>query len=1164
MESVRRTRGESQLSHADVPHFVVTPVGQNVRMPDRLLTPTKITAWLDCAHFLTLRHEVDSGVRPDSSAMFGEMARMLMQKGLDHEAAVLERYRAEGRQVFVVPEREQRESHGRWVARVGDVLSVGHEVIFQMPFVHEGIRGVADFLEQVVDSDGNVSYEPVDAKLARNAAKPGHVLQLCFYAEAIGALAGRMPERVHIELGSGIRESVRVDDVIAYWRRLRGGLADLVAEPPSTPTVPVRCDHCEFCEFELVCDAEWRASDSLVHVAGVRRADQVVLEAAGVDTIASLASLDIEVPELDAARMVRMVRQASLQVQARTASEEGPPPFELLAPSSSGLAGSSDDGVDPVVPELTGFAALPAPDDGDIFLDYEGHPFWQADVGLFFLFGFIQRDIEGEWGFEAFWAHDQVEEKRATQALVDYLVERRRRFPNMHVYHYNHTERTSLVRLAADYGVAEAELDHLIQTGLFVDLFPIVTGAMQVGVESYGLKHIERLAAYERSHEIDRGAGAVVEYEHWMKDRDDARLERIARYNEDDVRATMAVRDWLIEQRPDGIDWRDAVLEPEVNDEELDARIEALHAFGPDTDEHLMGDLLGYWRRERRVVAADALRLSMADDLDQLESLGAITRLTFDGFEPRLTKKGNERKWPVAVFSFPQQPLDPDIAKDSKMIFALTEQEWAFFTLDDIDRDAGTLEISWNQEMIDRAVFPTSLVQFVNYPEGAKLVALSALADQMLAGDAAAVGHAMLRNDPVHFMPGEGPDGGVFDGGYQAICEWAPYLDRSFVPIQGPPGTGKTFTGAHVIRALVKTGRRVGVTAMSHHAIDNLMEAVVERFDAEGDELRAVRKAKSGSADGVEYIDDNARCADGPYDVIAGTPWLFASQAMRDRPVDVLIIDEAGQLGLADTLAASISASNVILLGDPRQLGQVVKATHPDGSGASALEHLLGADGLTVQPDRGVLLDVTWRMHPDVCDFISDLMYEGKLTSEPSCAGQTTTAGTGLRWIRANHHGRSTESPEEADLVVELVADLLGTDWTDQHNVSRALTTDDFIVVAPYNNQRRLIAAALNAHPATSGVDVGTVDKFQGREAAVVLFSMATSSAELIPRTADFLFSKNRLNVAVSRARCLAYLICTPELLDTRARTVAEMELISALCSFAERGSPQITPDPWV
>jgi len=192
-----------------------------------------------------------------------------------------------------------------------------------------------------------------------------------------------------------------------------------------------------------------------------------------------------------------------------------------------------------------------------------------------------------------------------------------------------------------------------------------------------------------------------------------------------------------------------------------------------------------------------------------------------------------------------------------------------------------------------------------------------------------------------------------------------------------------------------------------------------------------------------------------------------------------------------------------------------------------------------------------------VCGFISEVMYEGKLTSHDSCVGQTTMAGTGLRWIRAEHDGNDTKSPEEATLAVSTIEGLIGTDWTNQDGETRPLTAEDFIVVTPYNDQRRLVTKSINENPLTAGVEVGTVDKFQGREAAVVLFSMATSSKEFMPRTADFLFSKNRLNVAISRARCIAYLICTDQLLDTRARNVEEMELISALCSFVERAGSE-------
>jgi predicted RecB family nuclease len=1125
-------------------------------MAERLLTPSKITAWLDCAHYLTLKHEVDTKVREHPPSMFGEMAQMLLEKGQEHEQAVLDRYRADGREVCEVPQRAEHESFAAWVERVANVLLVGHDVIYQMPFVHGGVRGIADFLERVDLPDGRFTYEPVDAKLARKEAKPGHVLQLCFYAEAIADRLGTAPEQMHLELGSGARETVRVDDVAAYWRRLRGRLADLVAEPGG-PTTPEKCDHCGFCEFELVCDAEWRAADSLIHVAGVRTVDRHVLEADEVDTIAGLAALDRSVDELDPVRLERFVRQASLQVQARAAPEGTAPPFELLDSATQETEPDDDAPADaqPDPSTLTGFAALPAPDDGDVFLDFEGHPFWRADAELFFLFGLIERDDAGEWQFREFWAHDRDEEKQAVADLVAYLAERRSRFPGMHVYHYNHTERSALQRLTREHGVAELELERQVATGMFVDLFRVVTGAMQVGVESYGLKYIELLTDFERGHEIDRGAGAVIEYEHYMRDRDGEHLTRIARYNEDDVRATRALRDWLVTHRPDGGSWRPAVIEPLEPDVELDERIEALHAFGPGTPEHLMGDLLGYWRREKSVVAADCLRLSMAPDDDQFDSLDAIARLSFIGSEPRLGKNGKPLTSDLATFQFPPQPVSPEIRKGSKLIQAIDERSWAFFDVVDIDAESGELQVLWSIEHADAGWFPTSLVHYVWFRESPKPEALCELADQMLTGSATSVAHAILRRDPSRFLPGTGPAGGRFVGGYEAICEWAPHLDRSYVPVQGPPGTGKTFTGAHVVRALVRQGKRIGITAMSHQAIDNQMQAVVDRFTDDGDLplLQAVRKNENGPVTGVTYQNDPKKCATGDFNVIAGTPWLFANQAMRDNPVDVLIVDEAGQLGLADTLAAAVSARNVILLGDPQQLPQVAQASHPDGSGASALEHLLGPGVRTFPDDRGVLLDTTWRMHPDVCDFISDVMYDGKLASHESCHGQTTVAGTGLRWIRAEHDGNSTESPEEAAIVAATIERLIGTNWTDQKSNVRPITTSDVIVVTPYNDQRRLIERTLTANPIAASVEVGTVDMFQGREAAVVVFSMATSSAEFMPRQADFLFSKNRLNVAISRARCLAYLICTDELLDTRARDVEEMTLISALCAFVER-----------
>ena len=236
--------------------------------------------------------------------------------------------------------------------------------------------------------------------------------------------------------------------------------------------------------------------------------------------------------------------------------------------------------------------------------------------------------------------------------------------------------------------------------------------------------------------------------------------------------------------------------------------------------------------------------------------------------------------------------------------------------------------------------------------------------------------------------------------------------------------------------------------------------------------LNAVRRRAQpddGGLPGVTYVGGNGPCAKSEFNLVAGTTWLFAADAMRDARVDVLIVDEAGQLALADALAASRSAGNLILLGDPLQLPQVAQASHPGGGGRSVLGHVLG-DEVTLSPERGVFLVETRRMHPDVCGFISDQIYEGRLASHPSCATQSTVAGTGLRWLRADHRGCSTESVEEAELVAEQVIGLLGTPWVDQKGMEAPLTVDDFMVVAPYNDQVRLLREYLDGDERTRGV----------------------------------------------------------------------------------------------
>jgi len=1112
-------------------------------MVERLLTPSKISAWLGCGHYLSLRNQVESGFLKVEQTPLNALAEILIDKGNQHESSCLDDYEAMGKTIYEVPGRNANESFEEWVRRVGNALAKGYDVVYQMPFVHEGMRGIADFLIKVPNPElGYASYEPVDAKLTRSTAKPGHVLQLCFYAEAIAALEGVAPRNMHVWLGSGNTETLIVEEFLPYWRRLRRQLSALLdAEQVTVSTRPRLCESCEYCEFQHHCEAQWRQEDSLAYVANSRESEREALEASGVFTVAQLALRTEAVADLREEKRERLTRQATLQVATRQ-SPTAPPAFEFVDLSEDPVYGH-------------GFELMPLPDDGDVFFDFEGDPFWTPQHDLMFLAGLLYQDDAGEWNYDERWAHSLAEQQVMIKGLVGFFSHRRESHPLMHVYHYNHTEKSAIERLVRD---AEDEnlFADLVDTGIFVDLFTVAKNAVRVGTESYGLKHLEHLVEYERSAGIEQGAGAVVEYEEWMRSKDVALLEDIALYNRDDVEATKALRDWLVAQRPAELAWREAIIIREVYERDTDELIEGLHLFEEDSREYLLGDLLNYWRRERSADVTPKLLALNGDYTLLYDNMDYLTNLQFVRFEEPAGRVRTRRM----VVSWPEQVVDHSLKAGDEVLFAGIGVPFGSAAVTDIDFSRRELTIRWGAVQDSYGGIPAALTRDRYFRPGAKASALKDLARQVLEpethGTPSQLAMSLLGRELPRFGPGYGPAGGIFSDDLEEVYEWVGHLDESFVAFQGPPGTGKTYSGSHVIHRLIKSGVRVGVVAMSHPAIDNLMSATYEVFEAAGDTdlLHALRWKDDDdetSLSFAKYSKKKDDLASDEFNLIGGTAWLWANQETRHNPVDVLIVDEAGQLSLADALSSTNGSKNLVLLGDPLQLSQVAKAEHPGGAGASVLQHVLGGH-LTIPNTQGVFIGETWRMHPDVCQFISQQIYEGRLTSNGCCDQQDTAFGTGLRWIEAHHSRRSTESAEEVELVIEQIKKMVGTNWVNQKGVSAPLVASDFMVVAPYNDQVKLFRGRFQQSPTLKDVQVGTVDKFQGREAPVVFFAMTTSSADDMPRGPEFLFSRNRLNVAVSRARCLAYLVCTEDLLNSRARTIEEMRLISTLSAFVE------------
>ena len=341
--------------------------------------------------------------------------------------------------------------------------------------------------------------------------------------------------------------------------------------------------------------------------------------------------------------------------------------------------------------------------------------------------------------------------------------------------------------------------------------------------------------------------------------------------------------------------------------------------------------------------------------------------------------------------------------------------------------------------------------------------------------------------------------------------------------------------------------------------ISNLLQYACSAARADNIQLHAVQKANDtdGCPDRmVEQVSENEEVCTALRSkaarVVAGTPWLWARSDMANS-VDVLFVDEAGQMSLADVLAISQAARSVVLLGDPQQLNQPQQGVHPPGVDVSALAHLLNGRA-TIEPKKGLFLKETWRLHPDICAFTSELFYDGRLAARPENQNQRLNTngpldGTGLRYLPVQHNGNQSESPEEVAKVRELINNLFasGATWTDKTGEPAPVNLEDILVVAPYNAQ---VSALLKTLPV--GARVGTVDKFQGQQAAVVIYSMTTSTPEEAPRGMEFLYSLNRLNVAISRAQCVAVIVASPALFQVVCKTPRQIQLANALCRYLE------------
>jgi uncharacterized protein len=754
-------------------------------------------------------------------------------------------------------------------------------------------------------------------------------------------------------------------------------------------------------------------------------------------------------------------------------------------------------------------------------------------------------------------------------------MQRLAEFPDLHIYHFAPYEPAALKRLMGRYATREEQIDALLRGCCLVDLYAVVRQGLLASVESYSIKKLEPLYGFTRATPLPEANQALTKVQTALELGDLGLIDvdtrtTVSSYNRDDCESTRFLRDWLEGQRNDLIEGGTEVPRPEPPEvapsEDLDewqAKISALVAkltkdVPVDVAERsaeqqacwLLAHILDWHRREQKAVWWEYFRLAALTADDLLDERAGLSGLSFD------SDQGGTAKAPIHRYSFPPQEGEARHGDDLRNLGG--------------DRFGAVHAISWDERWVDikkrkdtaqlhpEAVFRHKVVD-------AKVLAhsLVRLGEHLASHGIEGVGPFQAGRDLLlRLAPRLGGQAIQIENelALDAACRLALALESGVLPIQGPPGSGKTFTGARMICALVQAGKKVGVCATSHKVIRHMLDEVIQAASAAGLDVQCVQKPSEmdGDLPHLRFAKNAevlfAALATGAH-VAGGTAWLWAAPEAA-ASVDVLFVDEAAQMALANVLAVGQAAPRLVLLGDPQQLDQPIQGSHPDGTEVSALHHVLGAAS-TIAADRGLFLAETWRLHPAICVFTSEMFYASRLHPRPGLENQTITSpgrvsGSGLRFLAVPTNGNQSASPDEANAVKVLVEEILGsgTTWTDKNGTVRTVTLSDILIIAPYNAQVAELGARL------PGARIGTVDKFQGQEAPIVIYSMTTSSHADAPRGMEFLYSLNRLNVATSRAKCVCVLVGSPSVFEVSCRTPRQMQLANAFCRYLEMATP--------
>ena len=1035
--------------------------------------------------------------------MFSEMKdeedklqSVLQTKGFEHEKKILEEFKK--KKLKIVENVE--------FGAVATAIMDGVDVIYQAKLTTERFCGDADF---IVKEDGE--YVIYDTKLARQV-KPYMIYQLCIYTEALGLILGEMPKVFKVITGTGEIVTHRTMDYFHYFKAVERDFLAFheqfdINKPPKAEDYSSHGSWSEHAEAELI------KKDHLSLIANITRKNIKTFEAFGINTVQHLIEAKFD-PKFRMEQEIFEKLKLQADLQRKSVLLEVPL-FKIKKDIN-----------------------IPPKSSEDLYFDMEGYPLY-GKQGLEYLFGVTKAD----GSFVDFWAHDEVEEKKAFSHFIDMAMESFKKNKKFKIYHYASYEVSAMRRLSTQYGLKENEVDTLLRNDVFVDLYKIVKDSLVVGSKNYSIKSIEKCYRPKRSTEVATAGDSVIAYSNWMasgesKDWNKSPLLKAIRdYNKDDCDSTLELVDWLrslmtrsyvevkevdgssIAESPES-QVREELLAKHGSEDPIFLNLTYLLDFNKRKDKPM------WWRYFDRY---SMTKIEMEDDLSFLSEF-TVTKID-DKVVHGVFDPGEETKIKAG---------DNCITKDN-----------ISFKVLDIDNKKGTITGQVSKKNIDllpetnslmlHSYFSTQAIdqrihEFVtNYQKSPKR--FMAIRD-------------FLNRSRPRLTKSKIPLVSKDISRTEEALKIIDLMDSTTLCIQGPPGTGKTYTASKMIAQSVRKGKKVCILSNSHKAIINLLNGAMAEFN-KNEKISALKVGESSSEDindtRVEVIDSLKSM--GNYNIYAMT--IYALVKCPEDFFDYLFIDEAGQVAIANLVAGGMSAKNIIMMGDQQQLPQPVEGSHPLETGESLLDYYLKGQA-TIDDDFGIFLNVTYRMHSDIAKFISDSIYEGKLISDSANDLRVVKANkkngdqSGIVYIPVSHSGNSQGSIEERKAIIDLTKSLLGREKTDKSGkVIGTIKMEDILFVAPYNLQVSLLTEDLEKTFGGSP-QVGSVDKFQGQEAPIVICSMCTSSElDIGSRGIDFLFSLNRLNVAITRAKSMAFIVASPDLMRVRTGSIEKMKCLN-------------------